>query len=152
MVLWLHQCILYIKTKLREWRAQKCNRCFGAKSPLRCTGQQNSRFHAAPSRAYSADFPKLGGSFNHGTVITPMHSLYQNEPTGMDSQKCNRCFGAKSPLCSTGLQNTQFHAAANRADSPNFPKFGSSFNHGTVFAPMHSLYQKEATGIESPKM
>ena len=47
---------------------------------------------------------------------------------------------------------TRFHAASYRADSADFPKFGASFNHGTVIAPMHSLYQKETTGMESSKM
>ena len=39
-----------------------------------------------------------------------------------------------------------FHAA------PNFPKVGASFRRGTVFAPIQSTYEKEATGMENPKM
>ena len=37
----LHQsnAILHMKRKLREWRTQKCNPCFGAESPPRSTGQ-----------------------------------------------------------------------------------------------------------------
>ena len=87
MLPWLHQCILYIKRKLREWGTQKCNPWFGTKSPLRSTGLQNTRFHSAPYSADSADFPKIGASFNHGTMIAPMHSLYQKEATGMENQK-----------------------------------------------------------------
>ena len=68
------------------------------------------------------------------------------------AQKCNPCFGAKSPLCSTCLQTTQFHAAPYRADSTNLQKFGATFLHGTVFATMQCLSQKEAKGMQSPEM
>ena len=113
---------------------------------------QSTRFHAATYFADSVDFPKFWASCNHGTVIAPKHSLYQKEATGMENPKCNPWFGPKSPLCRTGLQITQFHAAPYTAYSANFPKVGNSFNHGTVIAPMHSLYQKEAMGMENPKM
>ena len=53
----MHFCI---KRRLREWRTRKCNPCFNAKSPLRCTGLHNTWFHAAPYRADSSDFPKFG--------------------------------------------------------------------------------------------
>ena len=67
-------------------------------------------------------------------------------------QKCNPCFGAKGTLCSTGLQTTQLHAAQYRVDSTNLQKFGFTFPHGTVFALMQCLYQKEAKGMQNPKM
>ena len=35
----LHQSNLHMKRKLREWRTQKCNPCFGAESPPLSTGQ-----------------------------------------------------------------------------------------------------------------
>ena len=70
-----------------NWRAQKCNPCFGAKSPLRSTGLQSTRFQAAPYRSDSPDLRRLGATFLHGTVITLNHSLYQKEATEMDSQK-----------------------------------------------------------------
>ena len=83
----VHQCIPYIKRKLWECRTQKYYPLFGANSPLRSTGLQNTRFYAALYWADSADFPKLGASSNHGTVIAPMHSLYQKEATGMENPK-----------------------------------------------------------------
>ena len=60
------------------------------------------------------------------------------------AQKCKPCFGAKSPLPSTDLQRTLFHAAPYRADSTKLREFGDSYRHGNVFAPMKCLYQKEA--------
>ena len=66
------------------------------------------------------------------------------------AQKCNPCFGTKTLLRSTGLQSTRYHASPYRADSANLRKFGATFRHGNVFAPKHSLYEKEATRMESP--
>ena len=148
----LHQSNLHMKRKLREWRTQKCNPCFGAESPPRSTGQQTTRFHAAPYRTVSANFPKVGASFRRGTVFAPIQSTYEKEATGMETQKCNPCFGAESPPRSTGQQTTRFHAAPYRTVSANFPKVGASFRRGTVFAPIQSTYEKEATGMENPKM
>ena len=64
------------------------------------------------------------------------------------AQKCNPYFGAESPLRITGLQTTRFYAAPYRANCANLWKLGATFRYGTV----QSLYEKEATGIESPKM
>ena len=50
------------------------------------------------------------------------------------------------------LQSTRFHASPIRADSANLPKFGTSFRLVIVFALMQNLYEKEATGMESPKI
>ena len=152
MVPWLHQCIFNIKRKLPEWRTQKCNLWFGAKSQLRSTGLQNARFHAAQYRANSADLPKFGAFL---TLVPWLHQciLYiKRKLRVLRTQKRNPWFGAKSPLRSTGLQNTLFHSAPYSADSADFPKIGASFNHGTVIAPIHSLYQKEATEMENPKI
>ena len=68
MVPRLHQSIHYIKRKIREWRAEKCNPCFGAKSPVQATGLQRTRFHAVSYRADSANMRKFGASFRHGTA------------------------------------------------------------------------------------
>ena len=45
------------------WRPQKCNPCLGAEIPLRSTGHQTTRIHAAPYRAVSANLRKVGASF-----------------------------------------------------------------------------------------
>ena len=44
----LHQCKVYIKRKLRVWRALKCNFLIGAKTAPTCTGQQTTPCHTAP--------------------------------------------------------------------------------------------------------
>ena len=68
------------------------------------------------------------------------------------TQKCNPCFGAESPLHSTGLQTTGFHSSPYMTVSVNLRKLGASFGRGAVFAPMQSIYEKEATEMENTKM
>ena len=67
-------------------------------------------------------------------------------------QKCIHLVGAKTALTSAGLQTTLSHVSQYRAENGNLQKSGSTFCHGTVCAPKQCLYQKEATGMESPKM
>ena len=51
-----------------------------------------------------------------------------------------------------GTANYQSHVSQYTTEYGNLPKFGSTFRHGTVFALKQCLYQKEATGMESPNM
>ena len=51
----------------------------------------------------------------------------------------------KTALTGTGV-------APYHPSNQNFRNFGATFYHGTMFAPMQSLYCKEATGVESSKM
>ena len=127
-------------------------------SLLRCKkstsqyGLQTARFHAIPHRVDRANLRKLETNYRHGTVFAPKQSLCHKEATGMQNQKCNLYFGAKSLLRSRGLQTARFHAAPYRADSANLRKLGATFRHGTVFAPKNFFYQKEATGMQTPKL
>ena len=67
-------------------------------------------------------------------------------------QKCIPLGDAKTALTCTGRHRTPCHVSQYRAQNGNLRKSGFTFRHGTVFAPKQSLYQKEATGMESPKM
>ena len=58
----------------------------------------------------------------------------------------------KKRITCTGLQTTPFHVGQHSAEKGKLRKFGSTYRHGTAFAPMQCLYQKEATGMESPKI
>ena len=53
-------------------------------------------------------------------------------------------------LCRTAKTPSQ--VSQYRTENGNLRNSGSTFSHGTVFAPKQCLYQKEATGMESPKM
>ena len=67
-------------------------------------------------------------------------------------QKCIPVFGAKTILTCARRQTTPSHVSQYRTENGNFRKSGSTFRHGTVFEPKQCLYQKEATGIASPKI
>ena len=92
MVPCLHQSNLYTKRKLREWRTQKFNPCFGACSPLRRTGPKITSFHSAPYRADSVNLRKIGATCRHCTVLAPKQSLYEKEATGMENPKIQLLF------------------------------------------------------------
>ena len=67
-------------------------------------------------------------------------------------KKCNPLVGVTSALTYAGLQTTPSHVSQYRAENGNLRNSGSTFTHGTVFTPKQCLYQKEATGMDSPKM
>ena len=58
----------------------------------------------------------------------------------------------KTSVTCAGLQTTPSHVSQYRAENVNLRKSGSTFRNGTVFAPKQCLYQKEALGIETPKL
>ena len=79
MVPGLHQCNVCIKRKLRVCSAQKCNPCLGAKSALRSTDLQKTRFHVAPYSDDSTNLREFGATNRHDTGFAPMQCLYQKE-------------------------------------------------------------------------
>ena len=87
MVPCLHKYILYIKRKLRVWRAQKCNFLVSAKTEPTVVGQQTTPCLAAPYWVSNGNFQNFGATFCHGTVFAPMQSLYCKEDTGVESPK-----------------------------------------------------------------
>ena len=120
----LHQSNLHMKRKLREWRTQKCNPCFGAESPPRSTRLQTTRFYAAPYGTVSA---------NLRTVFAPIQCKFAESR------------GFLSP--SRGFLSPRYGTV-----SANLQKVGTFFRRGTVFAPIQSTYEKEAKGMKNPKM
>ena len=68
------------------------------------------------------------------------------------AQKCNALVGAEAVLTSAGPQSTPFYGGQYRAKNGNMRNFGPTNPHGTASAPKQSLYQKEATCMESSKM
>ena len=141
-----------MQRKLRVCSAHKCIPCFGAKSPLRSTDLQRTRFHAAPYNADSTNLLEFGAGNRHGTVFAPMEFYIKRKLRVCSAQKCNPCFGAKSLLRRTDLQRTLFNSAPYRADSTNLSEYGAGYRHGTVFASMECLYQKETKGMQCQKM
>ena len=66
--------------------------------------------------------------------------------------KCIALVGGQTAFTFAGLQTTPSHVSQYRAQNGNLRKSGSTCRHGSIFAPKQCLYQKEATGMESPKM
>ena len=148
----LHQSNLHMKRKLREWRTQKCNPCFGAESPPRSTRLQTTRFHAAPYGTVSANLRKVGTLFRRGTVFAPIQSTYGREATGMENPKMRSLFWCRKRTSQYGPVNCPVSCSAEWDRQCKLRKVGASFRRGTVFAPIQSTYEKEATGMENPKM
>ena len=67
-------------------------------------------------------------------------------------QKCIPLVGAKTSHTCGGLQTTPSQVSQYRAENENLRKSGSTFSHCTVFSPKQCLYQKEAIGMQSPKI
>ena len=152
MVPYLHQSKIYIKRKLCVWRVQKCIPLVGAQTSLTCAGLETTPSQVSKHMDDSGNFCKSGSTISHGTVFTPKQCLSQKEATGMESPKMyssRRCKNL-TYLCRT--VNDPSHVSKYRAENGNLRKSGSTFIHGTVFAPKQCLFQKEAAGMESPKM
>ena len=72
MVPCLHKCKVYIKRRLRVWRAHKCNFLASAKTVPTGTGQQTTPCFAASYWARNRNFQNFGATYRHGTVFAPM--------------------------------------------------------------------------------
>ena len=67
-------------------------------------------------------------------------------------QKCFDLVGADTVLTSAGPQITLRYVGQYRVQRGNLRNFGPTKPHGTVFAPVQLLSQKEGTGMETSKM
>ena len=151
MVPSLHQSNDYIKRKLRVWKVQKCISLVGAKTSLTCAGLQTTPPQESQYMAKNGNLRKSGSTMCHGTVFAPKQCLYQKEATHMESPKMYSSHRCKNLTYLCGTVNHSI-TCEYRAESGNLWNSGSTFSHGTVFAPKQCLCQKEATGMESPKM
>ena len=151
MVPCLHQCKVYIKRKLRLWRAQKFNFLVSAKTEPTVVGQQTTPCLAAPY-GQAIEIFKISE-----LLIDMVPCLYQcnvhilRKLQVWRAQKCNFQVSAKTEPTVVGQQTTPCLAAPYLASNRNFQNFGDTYRHGTVFAPMQCLYCKEATGVDSLK-
>ena len=66
--------------------------------------------------------------------------------------KCIDLVGEDIVLITAWPQSIPFHGGLYRVPIGNMRKFGLTNPHGTAFVPKQWSYQKEATGMESPKM
>ena len=104
MVPCLHQGNIYIKCKLRVWRAQKYIPLVFAKTPLTCAGRETTPSQGSQYGAENGNLRKLVWTYRHGTVFAPRQYLYQKEATGMERAECIPLVGAKTPLTCAACQ------------------------------------------------
>ena len=79
MVPRLHQSNGYIKRKLGEWRAQKCNAIVGEDTVLTSTGPQTTPFHGGQHRAKNGNMRNFGPTNTLGTALAPKQWLHEKE-------------------------------------------------------------------------
>ena len=79
MVPRLHQSNGYIKRKLGECRAQKCNAIVGADTVLTSAGPQTTPFHGGQHRAKNGNMRNFGPTNPHGTAFAPKQWFHQKE-------------------------------------------------------------------------
>ena len=128
----LHQSNVYIKRKLRGWRAQKCIPLVGTKPVLTCAVPQTTPVYGGHYRAENGNLCKFGFTYRHGSMFPPKQCLYQKKTKGMESPKMYSLSRWKTPLTCASLQTTPVHGAQYRADNGNLYEFGSTYRHGTV--------------------
>ena len=87
MVPHLHQSSGYVKRKLHEWRAQKCNALVGVETRLTSAGPQTTLFHGGQYRAQNGIMRKFGSTNPHGTAFVPKQWLYEKEAMCMQSSE-----------------------------------------------------------------
>ena len=105
MVPCLHQLKVYIKRKLRVWRAQKCNFLVSAKTAPTGTGQQTTPCLAAPYWAKQQKFSKLSGL--PVAMVPCLHhcNVYIKRKLRVwRAQKCNFLVSAKTTPTGTACK------------------------------------------------
>ena len=152
MVLCLHQSNVYIKRNLRVWRVQKCIPLIGATTLLTCAVLQTTPSHVCQYRAENEICGNLGLPLPMVPCLHQSNVYIKRKLRVWRVIKCTPLVSAKTSLTCAGLQTTLSEVSQYRAENGNLRKSGSTISHGTVYAPKQCLYQKEATGIETPKM
>ena len=141
MVSCLHQSNVYINRKLRVWRVQKFIPLVFVKTALTCAGLQTTPFDF---RRYWPEKRNLGPLFAMIPCLHQSNVYIKRNLRVCRVQQCIPLLGSKTALTCADLRQY-------KAENGDLRNFGSTFRHGTMFAPKQSLYQKEATGMESPK-
>ena len=89
MALCLHQGNVYIKRKLRVWRAQKCIPLVVAKSPLTSTGRQTTPTQKSRYKTCNRNLLKFGWTDCHGTLLHQGNIHIKRKLRIWKSQKCS---------------------------------------------------------------
>ena len=102
---YLHQGNIYIKTKIRVWRDQKCIRLVSAKTPLTCAGHQTIPSQGSRYRPENGNLRKKGWTYRHGTMFAPRQYSYQKESMSMERPEMYAPTRCKKPSYLCGPSN-----------------------------------------------
>ena len=152
MVPRLHRCNGYIKRKLPASRVQKCIALVGVDTELTSAWPQTTRVIGG-RKGSREEICEISGLPNPVVPrFNQCNGYIKRKLPAWRVQKCNTLVGVDTVLTSAGPQTTPCHGGQYRVQRGNLRNFGPTKPHGTAFAPIQWLYEKEATGIESSKM
>ena len=152
MVPCLHQSNVYIKKNLLVWRVEKCIPLVVGKTALAFVGRQTMPSHVSQYRPRTEIWGNPGLPFTMVPCLHQSNVYIKRKLQKWRVQKCSPLVGSKTALTSSGRQPTPSHVSWYTAEYGNLRKSGSTFHYGTMVAPKHCLFQKEAMCMESPKM
>ena len=152
MVPCLHQSNVYIKRKIHVWSVQNCIPPVDVKTELTCAWRETTPSHVNQYRDKNGNLKKSGSTYRHGTVFAPKECLYEEEATNMESPKMHSSSRCKNRtyLCRTA--NYPVSCKAEWGREWQFPEIRVYLSPWYRVAPKQCLYEKEAIGMESPKM
>ena len=119
-----HKRNVYIKRKLRVWRAQKCIALVRGKTTPTCAGLQTMPFHGWQYRDGNGNMPNFGPTNPHGTTFAPKQWSYQKETTGMESSKMYCPSRCRNSTYQCGVANYPFHGGQYRTGNGNMRNSG----------------------------
>ena len=132
MVPCLNQCNVYIKRKLRVWRAQICDFLVSAKTAPTRTSQQTTPCLVASFLVSIRNFQNFGATYRHGNVFAPMKCYIVRKLRVWRAQKCNLLASIKTAPTGTGEQTISSFASPYWVSNRNLQNYGAAFCHGTV--------------------
>ena len=118
--------------------------------PLR--GSKVPRFMGGSIGPRIGNMRNFGPTNPHGTAFEQSNGYIKRKLPAWRVQKFIALVGADIVLTTAWKQSTPFHGGYDRAQNGNMRNFAPSNPHCMAFTPKQWLYQKEATGMESPKM
>ena len=100
-----HKCNIYIKMKLRVWRAQKFFPLVGAETQLRVQACKIPRLIGGGIGPRTKTCVNWGGPIIHGTVLAQRKCIYHKEVTGMESTEMYITSRCRNPTYLCGSAN-----------------------------------------------
>ena len=151
MVACLHQWNVYIKRKLRVWRAQKCNFLVSAITEPTVVGQQTTPCLAAPYGQAIEIFKISGLPIDMVPCLHQCNVFIVRKLRVWRAKKCNFVVSGKNRTDICESTNYPVSCCAVFGSNKNFYNFGATYRHGSVFAPMQCYIVRKQRGLTAQK-